>query len=279
MANNIYLLYMVYINSNKAKQLNILTNKFYSKLIILISLGYNTYKKLGKYREQEEGIKLAACNLNIQFNTLKKNGLIKDLGIKQRFNRKTFVLQEGVLFNLFLKHLKQRWKELEYSEVNENITTNEWVKKNDPEALQWYEDKKKEIRELLQVSPEDEKARFYASILKSQSLQFKAFIERTILEYFSEALRLDRFNLLSMSLQHHFDTIVKTFLQAWIMNLNYAQSPVMSNYCVKIDGQNPQAIEVWHFWLLCQALEGFEKTTQASCLLLNIKNYLPKLNA
>lgn len=94
------------INTKNVMKLDILNNEFYSKLLIYLMVGNDTYSKLRDARKKAEGKKLAFSVLNIQISRLLSHKIIYDDGIKRKFNQKRFVVNKDYFLNCFFNYFK-----------------------------------------------------------------------------------------------------------------------------------------------------------------------------
>lgn len=273
------------------KKLDILNNHFYANYLILIALGYNTYNKIREIKkildnnEENNKLKLAPCVLNVQVKRLIDNELIKEDNVKRKSNSKAFLLKEGVLFQLFLKRLIERNEEIDTSKSKEERsikgyfltpgdTSIERIEKK-KEAYEWHQKTLKKHRDKFNISKEAEERLSPEYILKNHSLEFQAFIEKSILYYFNQEFQYNILNVFNNSLAYHFDTIIKSF---YIVYNNFLY-PKYDMQHIIFDMQNEKEKEIYLFFELCEKLEGMNNNNYSSNFMYQIKyHYLGREN-
>ena len=84
---------------------DILNNDFYTKLLIMVALGNDTYKKLMEFRKAETGKKIAYANLNVQIGRLIDNKYLFEVGLREKYNKKRFVVNWDLLASHYFDYI------------------------------------------------------------------------------------------------------------------------------------------------------------------------------
>lgn len=194
----------------KSKKLNILESIFYSKLLIFIILGFNTYKKIKRFRRELENKKLslAESNICLQLKVLKEAGYIKEDNVKRKYNEKQFIPVPGTLSNLFITYLKGK----HLAKIQEEECLQKDFSQMIKEPRQWIEMDNIAIDESFIWVFSHENLSEYNHILQNPSLELQVFIEKNIIHYLNMNVNLNWRNLLSRPFKEHFDQIVKSIV-------------------------------------------------------------------
>lgn len=261
--------------SKNVYNIELLENDFYSKIFILICLGYNTYDKMQKFRSQEESKKIRHCNLNIQLGNLVRAGMIKEDGYKRKYNRKLFLPKEGLLFQLFLQHLNDRYNHYVLESEKEEEQAREKIANEPLEVKRWYEQKLAENEKTFKVKPLEQEKPMPCYLFKNHSLKFQALIEDLALDYFQWLLETNRHLLLNSNLATLFDALIKEIMMSYFLNLQYTQGGYPYNGFKLTNNQKD--LEIRLLWKLCVQIEGFNISPLTACVHTRIKHHLGKV--